>query len=124
MSAARLRKAYTKRTKNSRQRRLVREDLPLRTPRRGSGKSGPISEERDLSIKLPTPASATAPAKDGFGTFHDQAVLRCGPLLDLSCVSAAFDALALVTSTSGCGSSHPAMPCNTRSACLIVFTCP
>ena len=28
-------------TKNSRQRRLVREDLPLRTPRRGSGKSEP-----------------------------------------------------------------------------------
>ena len=34
----------TKRTKNSRQRRLVREDLPLRTPRRGSGKSKPSQQ--------------------------------------------------------------------------------
>jgi hypothetical protein len=32
---------YPNCTKNSRQRRLVREDLPLRTPRRGSGKSKP-----------------------------------------------------------------------------------
>jgi hypothetical protein len=70
------------RTKNSRQRRLVREDLPLRTPRRGSGKSGPISEEKDLSIELPTPASATAPAKDGFGRFRGSAA--CGA--DLVCL--------------------------------------
>jgi hypothetical protein len=67
----------TKRTKNSRQRRLVRGDLPLRTPRRGCGKSKLISEEMDWDMELPAPASATAPAKDGFGSFHGQPTLRC-----------------------------------------------
>jgi hypothetical protein len=81
-STARLRKDHAKRTKNSRQRRLVREDLPLRTPRRGSGKSKPISEEMNLDMELPAPASATAPAKDGFGRFRVSAA--CGA--DLSCL--------------------------------------
>jgi hypothetical protein len=81
-STARLRKAHTKRTKNSRQRRLVHGDLPLRTPRRGSGKSGRISEERDLSIELPTPASASGSGKNGFGRFRVSAA--CGA--DLSCL--------------------------------------
>ena len=38
----------TKRTKNSRQRRLVRGDLPLRTPRRGCGKSEPCQREESM----------------------------------------------------------------------------
>ena len=41
LAATHWEEGHTKRTKNSRQRRLVRGDLPLRTPRRGSGKSGP-----------------------------------------------------------------------------------
>ena len=65
------------RTKNSRQRRLVREDLPLRTPRRGCGKSEPSLEEMNLGYRTPYAASATAPAKDGFGRFHGQLTLRC-----------------------------------------------
>ena len=72
----------TKRTTNSRQRRLVRGDLPLRTPRRGCGKSESISEEMNLDMELPAPASATAPAKDGFGRFMVSAA--CGA--DLSCL--------------------------------------
>jgi hypothetical protein len=54
-------------TETSRQRRLVQRDVPLRTPRRGSGKSEPISEEIHLisnSLRQPPPA---APAKNGFG---------------------------------------------------------
>ena len=31
----------------------------------------------ELDIELPAPASATAPAKDGFGRLHGQPALRC-----------------------------------------------
>lgn len=47
--------------------------LPLRTPRLGSGKR--VSEEV-IGIELPAPASATAPAKDGFG--KGSVSLSCG----------------------------------------------
>jgi hypothetical protein len=59
-------------TKNSRQRRHVQRDLPLKTPQRGSGKSEPsvgnvrAGQWNDASLRQPPPA---APAKDGFGKF-------------------------------------------------------
>ena len=69
------------RTKNSRQRRLVREDLPLRAPRRGCGKSEQYLQGMSgpdigtiASLRQPPPA---APAKDGFGRLHAQPILRC-----------------------------------------------
>jgi len=63
----------TKRTKYSRQRRLVRGDLPLRTPRRGKRqiRTIPVKSVRaghwnDTSLRQPPPAAS---AKDGFGRF-------------------------------------------------------
>jgi len=41
----------TMRTNNNRQRRLVRGDLPLRTFRRGCGKSGHTTERPDWTGK-------------------------------------------------------------------------
>ena len=77
----------TKRTKNSRQRRLAREDLPLRTPRRGSGKSKPSQQgtsgpdiETIASLRQPPPA---ARAKDGFGRLTVSAA--CGADLVYLC---------------------------------------
>lgn len=46
--------------------RGFRTKLPLRSPQRGSGQSYTISG-MVIGFELPAPASATAPAKDGFG---------------------------------------------------------
>jgi hypothetical protein len=62
-------------TRNSRQRRHVQRDLPLKTPQRGSGKSRTISVR---SVRaghwddyVPAPASASGSGKkDGLGKFR------------------------------------------------------
>ena len=66
------------RTKNSRQRRLVQVDLPLRAPQRGSGKSRPISED-EFAYRT---ASASGSGKKGFIRFTVSAA--CGA--DLACL--------------------------------------
>jgi hypothetical protein len=71
----------TTRTKNSRQRRLVQRDLPLRTPQRGSGKSEPISEDT-LSIELSAPASASGSGIRRLREVQSQRSLLRWPLLD------------------------------------------